>query len=41
MFISPRIAQYHLSNVFTKFGITSRSQLDRVLPPDRDTARAR
>jgi hypothetical protein len=33
-----RTAQYHLSNVFTKLGITSRSQLDRVLPGNRDTA---
>ena len=32
LFISPRTAQYHLSNVFTKLGISSRSQLDRVLP---------
>jgi len=31
LFISPRTAQYHLSNVFTKLGISSRSQLDRVL----------
>ena len=38
LFISPRTAQYHLSNVFTKLGITSRSQLDRVLPADLDTA---
>jgi DNA-binding CsgD family transcriptional regulator len=38
LFISPRTAQYHLSNVFTKLGITSRNQLDRVLPADRDTA---
>src|SRR5271170_3932858 len=38
LFISPRTAQYHLSNVFTKLGITSRSQLDRVLPAGRDTA---
>ena len=38
LFISPRTAQYHLSNVFTKLGITSRSQLDRALPADRDTA---
>ena len=38
LFISPRTAQYHLSNVFTKLGITSRSQLDRALPAGRDTA---
>jgi DNA-binding CsgD family transcriptional regulator len=41
LFISPRTAQFHLSNVFTKLGITSRSQLDRVLPADRDTAGTR
>jgi DNA-binding CsgD family transcriptional regulator len=39
LFISPRTAQYHLSNVFTKLGISSRSQLDRVLPIGPDTAR--
>jgi DNA-binding CsgD family transcriptional regulator len=38
LFISPRTAKYHLSNVFTKLGISSRSQLDRVLPADPDTA---
>jgi DNA-binding CsgD family transcriptional regulator len=38
LFISPRTAKYHLSNVFTKLGITSRSQLDRVLAVDPDTA---
>ena len=38
LFISPRTAAYHLSNVFTKFGIGSRSQLDRVLPAGPDTA---
>jgi DNA-binding CsgD family transcriptional regulator len=41
LFISPRTAQYHLSNVFTKLAITSRSQLDRVLPAGPDTARTR
>ena len=34
LFISPGTAKYHLSNVFTKLGISSRSQLDRVLPAD-------
>jgi DNA-binding CsgD family transcriptional regulator len=38
LFISLRTAQYHLSHVFTKLGISSRSQLDRVLPAGRDTA---
>jgi|HubBroStandDraft_3_1064219.scaffolds.fasta_scaffold264211_2 DNA-binding CsgD family transcriptional regulator len=37
LFISPRTAAYHLSNVFTKLGISSRSQLDRVLPVGPDT----
>ena len=41
LFISPRTVQYHLSSVFTKLGISSRSQLDRVLPADPDTARPR
>jgi hypothetical protein len=34
-----RTAQYHLSSVFTKLGISSRNQLDRVLPASPDTAR--
>jgi hypothetical protein len=33
-----RTAQYHLSSVFTKLGISSRNQLDRVLPASPDTA---
>ncbi len=32
LFISTRTVQYHLSNVFTKLGISSRGQLHQVLP---------
>jgi len=37
-FLSSRTVQYQLGNVFIKLGITSRSQLRRVLPATPDAA---
>ncbi len=38
LFLSTRTVEWHLHKVFTKLGISSRSQLHRVLPADPRTA---
>jgi DNA-binding CsgD family transcriptional regulator len=37
-FISPRTVGYHLHRVFSKLGISSRNQLDAVLPREHGAA---
>jgi DNA-binding CsgD family transcriptional regulator len=39
LFISARTVQYHLGKIFAKLAISSRSQLDQVLPSDPATSK--
>ena len=38
LFVSPRTVEWHLGNVFTKLGITSRRDLEKVLAEPADSA---